>query len=113
MRGEYPVLLGCGEAGVERQDLCVWQRQVGECVGGIADLARLRMAGIMQSGGDTEGARTILVKLVDGLSAGDSVYFLAVERLAYIQESKGEIDVAIATPADGPSLGVAPSGTWT
>ncbi len=23
------------------------------------------------------------------------------------------IDVTIATPADGPSLGVAPSGTWT
>ena len=23
------------------------------------------------------------------------------------------IDVTMATPADGPSLGVAPSGTWT
>ena len=23
------------------------------------------------------------------------------------------IDIAIATPADGPSFGVAPSGTWT
>lgn len=64
---------------------------------GVGDLARFAIAGIKEKSGDVDGARAIFAELVDGLSAGDSLYFVAVERLAYIQEAKGELDAAITT----------------
>ena len=38
---------------------------------------------------------------------------MATSRLTGLPVSTDTIDVIMATPADGPSLGVAPSGTWT
>jgi len=38
---------------------------------------------------------------------------IAVSRLTGMPVSTETIDVTMATPAEGPSFGVAPSGTWT
>lgn len=64
---------------------------------GVANLARLYRADLTARLGDAESAKKQLQALCDRLSPDDAVLFLAVERLAYMQEAAGDLAGAIAT----------------
>jgi predicted negative regulator of RcsB-dependent stress response len=64
---------------------------------GVADLARLYRADLTARLGDVEGAQKQLQALCDRLSPANALMFLAIERLAYLQEGAGNLDRAMAT----------------
>lgn len=65
--------------------------------GSVGTLAKFYAIDAMVELGEKERAVTELSALVKGLSANDSLYFLAVERLAFLQESIGQVEQAIAS----------------
>ncbi len=64
---------------------------------GAADLARFYVADLDVTLGEADKALPIFQKLGDDLSPEDSLYFLAVERAAYLLEQKGDTAGAIRT----------------
>ena len=62
---------------------------------GVASLALFFVADADQKIGDKEKAEKEFQALADRLSPTDSLYFLAVERAAYLQESRGDTDGAL------------------
>lgn len=63
---------------------------------GVADLARFYVADYEAKAGNVDQALTAFEDLASRLSAKDNLYFLAVERAAYIKEQKGDIAGALA-----------------
>jgi len=63
----------------------------------VAGLARFYAADTIVKLGDQQGALKALTALVDSVDSSSSLYFLAAERLALLQESMGKEDEAIAT----------------
>lgn len=63
----------------------------------VADLAQFYAIDTLVKLGDQEAALKALSALVDSISTSNSLYFLAVERLALLQESMGKAEEAIAT----------------
>ena len=63
----------------------------------VADLAQFYAVDTLLKLDDKEAALTTLAKLVNSISQTNSLYFLAVERLALLQESMGKTEEAIAT----------------
>ena len=63
----------------------------------VADLAQFYAIDTLVKLDDKEGALAALKKLVNSISQNNSLYFLAIERLALLQESMGKADEAIAT----------------
>ncbi len=63
----------------------------------VADLARFYAVDTQVKLGDKDAAVSSLTQLIDSLSTQSSLYFLAVERLALLQESMGKSDEAIKT----------------
>jgi tetratricopeptide (TPR) repeat protein len=62
---------------------------------GVANLALFFVADADQKLGDKEKAETEFKDLAERLSPADSLYFLAVERAAYLQEARGDADSAL------------------
>ena len=60
-------------------------------------LARLMVASFDVKLGEKEAAEKELKSLIDAMGADDSLFFLAVERLAYLQEARGDLASAIST----------------
>lgn len=65
--------------------------------GKSAQLARLMVASLDTQLGDKEGAEKELSALADAMGSDDSLYFLVVERLAYLQEARGDLASATKT----------------
>jgi tetratricopeptide (TPR) repeat protein len=63
----------------------------------VADLAQFYAIDTLVKLGDQDAALKALSSLVDSITERNSLYFLAVERLAILQESMGKADEAIAT----------------
>lgn len=63
---------------------------------GAARLAKFYVADLNARLGERKAAAAVLTELVETLSADDHLYFLAVERLAYLREAAGELDAAAA-----------------
>lgn len=63
---------------------------------GVADLARVYIADIDAKDGNTDEALAAFRELADELSPDDNLFFLAVERSAYLLEQKGDVAGAIA-----------------
>ncbi len=63
---------------------------------GVAEMARFYVADLDADLGDTDKALAAFEALASELSPHDSLYFLAVERTAYLHEGKGDVDAAIA-----------------
>lgn len=64
---------------------------------GVAKLARFYVADLSARLGERDAAINELSELRRDLSQNDNLYFLAVERLAYLYEDKGQHDQALAT----------------
>ena len=64
---------------------------------GLKTVARFYQADLREKLGDRKGALVAFQALVGNTSAEDAFYFLAVERLAYLQEYQGKVPDAIAT----------------
>ncbi|MEZ4273498.1 MAG: tetratricopeptide repeat protein [Myxococcota bacterium] len=62
---------------------------------GVTQLARFYVSDLHQRLGELDKARTGFASLVDTLSSKDSLYFLAVERTAYLFEQAKNYDDAI------------------
>jgi predicted negative regulator of RcsB-dependent stress response len=62
----------------------------------VADVARFYVGKLEADAGNAAAAEKTFTALVDSLSTKDSLYFLALERLAYLQEGRGDVDGAIA-----------------
>lgn len=72
-------------------------RKVAQMGGGAATLARFMAADLSEKLGEQQEAEKGFGELVTTLGPKDSLYFLAVERLAYAQEARGDHAAAIAT----------------
>jgi tetratricopeptide (TPR) repeat protein len=64
---------------------------------GVANLARFFVADQDQKLGETDKALAGFLALADALSPQDNLYFLAVERAAYLKEEKGDVEGAMVT----------------
>jgi len=64
---------------------------------GVGVLARFFAADVDAKLGEADKAEAAFLDLADSLGRDDSLYFLAVERAAYMQEARGNIDGAIQT----------------
>jgi len=62
-------------------------------------LARFYVADLSEKLGDKKAAEEQFQKIVDHLAADSSIYFLAVERLAFLQEARGDKVAAAKTYA--------------
>ena len=65
--------------------------------GGLQAVARFYQADLKDRLGDKKGALVGFTQLVNNTSDQDAFYFLAVERLAYLQEYQGKVPDAIST----------------
>ena len=63
----------------------------------VADIARFYAVDTQLKLGDKDAAAAGLGDLIGSLNAGSSLYFLAIERLALLQESMGKSEDAIKT----------------
>ncbi|MEE8410402.1 MAG: tetratricopeptide repeat protein [Myxococcota bacterium] len=73
-----------------------FQRVVDEGGGsGVVTLARFLLADLYEKLEDVEAAEREFGVLVDELGSGDTLSFLAVERAAYLHESRGDPDGAL------------------
>ncbi len=63
---------------------------------GVANLARFYVADLDSKVGEADKALASFEELAGKLSADDNLYFLAIERAAYLREQKGDLDGAIA-----------------
>jgi tetratricopeptide (TPR) repeat protein len=64
---------------------------------GVASLAGFLAADLDEKLGDLEAAEERFLSLAGDLGTSDSLYFLAVERAAYLQEARGNVDGALRT----------------
>jgi tetratricopeptide (TPR) repeat protein len=64
---------------------------------GVASLAGFLAADLDEKLGDLEAAEERFLSLAGDLGTSDSLYFLAVERAAYLQEARGDVDGALRT----------------
>lgn len=64
---------------------------------GVADMARFYLGDTLQKAEKYDDARAQFERLVRDLSRRDPLFFLAVERAAYLQERAGEPDAALQT----------------
>lgn len=62
-----------------------------------AQMARLMIADLDVKLGNKEAAEKDLSSLADDMGATDSLYFLVIERLAYLQEARGDLASAVRT----------------
>ncbi|MBN1962591.1 MAG: tetratricopeptide repeat protein [Deltaproteobacteria bacterium] len=62
---------------------------------GVAQMARFYIADLDIELGEQDKALNILQTLVNSLTPNDNLYFLAIERSAYLLEQKGDIDGAL------------------
>ena len=64
---------------------------------GVAALARYYVLDLDEKLGNKQAAEQGFLKLAGTLPSDDNLYFLAIERAAYLQEARGAKDEAIAT----------------
>lgn len=63
----------------------------------LGNAAQLFVADLTEKLGELDKAEAAFNELTEHLGADDSLYFLSIERLAYLQENRGNLDGALAT----------------
>lgn len=66
---------------------------------GLKNMAGLYIGRLQEKSGASEAAEATFARVVADVSPADELYFVAVERLAYLQENRGEADLALKTLA--------------
>lgn len=64
---------------------------------GVASLATLRLALITEQLGNRDEAEKMLLRIREQLTGQDPFYFVVIERLAYLQEQRGDLAAALTT----------------
>lgn len=92
--GDQPVFASEHDRDIAARDAF---EAVADAGGKSVMLARFMAADLTAKAGDKEAAEKQLAALLTEMPAGDSLRFLVVERLAYLQEGRGDVAGAIRT----------------